>query len=219
MQKINTSETDTTSDLEQAYSSQDSMVKHVTFNEIVQCRKTISREDYTELEAHQSWLSREEMAKMTERQFKTAARMESGKESKRESTYRGLECLSAKGEAELNGVIQYCIDAVMDENDRQFDLFEKIQDSEMIALASMACSAESIQKAMRRGESDAREAKRCYRRMRDMEASAGNNNNDSTSSFSVSDEHPSRTIPILKTGNAKGDICESALPQTQQVMC
>ncbi|CAJ1932983.1 unnamed protein product [Cylindrotheca closterium] len=198
------------------------MAKHVTFNDIVQARKTISRQDYSELEAHHSWLSPDEMEKMTERCFQTAARMESGKESKRESTYRGLECLSDKGKDKLDAVINSCTDAVLDEQDRQFYLFEKIQDSEMIALASMDCSEECSKKALRRGQSDAREAKRCYRRMRDMETSRTgkhNNNNGSASSFSVSDEHSAGAIPILKTGNAKGDIRESALPQFQEVMC
>mmetsp|Transcript_26129 Transcript_26129/g.63721 ORF Transcript_26129/g.63721 Transcript_26129/m.63721 type:complete len:229 (-) Transcript_26129:335-1021(-) len=211
----NTSSEPTNSSLEeQSHNSQESMTKCVTFNLLVKCRPTISRHDYSEKEALQSWLSDEEMEKMNKRQFKTVERMESGKGARRESTYRGLETMSAKGQAELDGIIQYCVGSVLDEQDRQFYLFDEIHDDEMIALASSNCSEECTQKALNRARSDAREAKRCYRRMRDMDADDMHNSDHSNSSFSASDEQRP-TIPILKTGGnlqqQTGDSRDAAL--------
>mmetsp|Transcript_26130 Transcript_26130/g.63723 ORF Transcript_26130/g.63723 Transcript_26130/m.63723 type:complete len:223 (-) Transcript_26130:504-1172(-) len=209
----NTSSEPTNSSLEEQYhASQDSITKCVTFNNLVQCRGTISRHDYSETEVHQSWLSAEEMEKMNERQFKTVERMESGKNAKRGSTYRGLECMSVKGQAEMDDIISYCLDSVLDEQDRQFYVFGVVEDTEMIAQASSYCSGECAQKALNRARSDAREAKRCYRLMRDMDPLR--NSDHSISSYSASDEHRP-TIPILKTGGnlqqQMGDIRDAAL--------
>lgn len=222
----NTREPHPSAPTNEAHSSQDSSssssmnTTRISFNEQVQCRATISRQDYSELEAHQTWLSREEMAKMTERQFKTVARMKSSKNSKRESAYRGLEGMSVNGEAQLDEIIKYCVDSVMDEQDRQYYLFEKIVDSEVLAQSSLNCSEECKRKALNRARSDAREAKRCYRRMRDMDSS-NINHHSSASSFSISDEEHI-IIPIIKTGNdvqqQTGDNREAATLQAQEVV-
>jgi len=194
-------------------------IKRVTFYETVICRKIISRHDYSKDEAHRSWFSQEEMNKMTERRSQTIERMESGKHSRLKSTYRGLEGLSVKGQAEMEGIIRHCVDAVLDEQDRQ--VYLGVWDDEMIALVSSQSSEECMLKAIQQARSDEREAKRCYRRLKDLEDCSSSilNSDHSSSSISIGDEYPIQNIiPILKTGNLAVDIHESAM-QTLDVTC
>lgn len=164
--------------------------------------------DYTEDEAYRSWYSDKEVLKMKERRSKTVERMESGKDPKRDSTYRGLESLSAKGEAELASFIRCCVDAVLDEQERQ--VFLEVNDAEMIALVSSQNSEECAQKALNRARADAREAKRCYRRMKDLPAEEQSSDHSSYRNL----------VPILKTGNIPSDIRESpSNMQTLEAIC
>jgi len=171
----------------------------VTFDEVVHLRATMSRKDYSEREARQSWMTSVEMEEMNTRCFKTAERMESGKCAKRNSTYRGLENFSARGQSKLDRTIRDCIDSVLDEQDRQYSY--GIDDFSLIAKASFAHSEKCATTALRIGRLDAREAKRCHRRMSDISikpATSPDSNDSSESSVSVVEE---KVVPILKTGN------------------
>ena len=96
---------------------------------------------------------------------KTVRRKRSGKMPKKNSSYRGLETFDDASEAQFRRIVASCIDAVMDEQDRQWDEGDDVFDWDAFAEVSMACSEASVAAALANGRSDAREAKKAYRQM------------------------------------------------------
>jgi len=79
-----------------------------------------SRDELTDDEYYLSFYSKEEIACMNQAQNETADRMESGKKAKKSSPYRGLEAWTKEGQQIMSQRILACIDAVLNEQDRQW---------------------------------------------------------------------------------------------------
>jgi hypothetical protein len=119
-------------------------------------RNIMCLEEYTEDEVRNSWYSLEDKEKMKKKHNKVVARFESGKEAKRGMNYRGLECWTKKGGHDLDFNISKCADAVLDEQDAQWNA--SIDDCERVAAASQEVTVGSAKRALAIGREDEREA-------------------------------------------------------------
>ncbi|CAJ1932493.1 unnamed protein product [Cylindrotheca closterium] len=113
------------------------------------------REDFTDEEKKLYWYSALEKEKMHDQCFKDAMRLEL-EEVKNPSCYRGMEPFTTEGEQSSTNAINACIDAVMDEQDRQWERRE--DDYDRIAAISQEVSKCSVDRAIMRAIEDAREA-------------------------------------------------------------
>ena len=117
----------------------------------------MSLEDYSEKELRRCWYTPEEKEKMNKSKDKLVARLETGKPLKGDMTYRGLECWTVDGGQELDDNIARVVDAVMDEQDRQWA--EDDDNFELIAEISQGASAGSAELARSLAIQDEKEAK------------------------------------------------------------
>lgn len=163
----------------------------VSFNEVVIVLSTLSRDDYSDEEVERCWLAQYEMEDTLDRIAKIAQRMASGKKPKRGSSYRGLENATVEGETEYYFSIQDVVESVLAEQERQYR--EGFCDEYMIAEASEMYTETSLATAMKRGKSDAREARKAYRKIEDMYDPC---NEGSCSSFSHFEEDPVPVVPV-----------------------
>jgi hypothetical protein len=177
----------------------------VRFADKVQSRIILSRKAYTADEAKHSWLSPDNKAKMTEKSYKTVDRMEAGKRPRQNSTFRGLETLSAQGADNLAQTVEAIVDAVMDEQDRQWK--ENADDWDRLAQIYKTVSKESKDLALKRGKSDAREAKKAYRSME-------TDNTDLDSSLSSAETFQTPKS-IMKSGYRKITVASTLIHQLQ----
>jgi len=120
-------------------------------------REIISRHDYSEKEIRRCWYSVEEKEKMNRSKDKMVARLEAGKPARGSATYRGLECWTTKGGQDLDEKIAAVVNAVMDEQDRQWSV--NCDDHDRIAQVSATVTAESAIIARRLAMQDEKEAK------------------------------------------------------------
>lgn len=118
-----------------------------------------SSKDFTGEELRLSWHSSPEMIEMRDRCIKHTLKLELG-DVKNPSCYRGLEGFTTeRSESSTNSVVA-CIDAVMDEQEMQWDREE--DDFDRIAAISRDLSKCSIDRAIMRAKEDEREARRIY---------------------------------------------------------
>lgn len=131
--------------------------KQVRFDWFPNVSETISRKDYSEKELKRSYYTNEDLQKMEQRRTKILLRMEASKSPRSNMTYRGLEYLTTRGERKLDISIARCVDAVLNEQDRQWN--EGIDDFERLALVSqqvtLLCADEALRIAVQ-DEVDAR---------------------------------------------------------------
>jgi hypothetical protein len=125
----------------------------VKFAMTIRRHEIICLEEYTEDEIRNCWYSLEDKEKMKETHGKMVARFESGEKG---MTYRGLECWTTKGGRDLDLNISKCADAVMDEQDAQWNA--SIDDWERVAAASQEVTAGSAKRALAIGREDERDA-------------------------------------------------------------
>jgi hypothetical protein len=128
----------------------------VRFAMTIRQHESMCLEEYTKDEVRNSWYSLEDKKKMNEKHNKMVARFESGKEAKKGTTYRGLECWTTKGGRAMDLNISKCTDAVMDEQDAQWNA--NIDDWERVAAASQEVTAGSAMRASAIGREYEREA-------------------------------------------------------------
>ena len=133
----------------------------VRFSEQVLCKATISRKEITPKEKSNAWYSSQELQRLVQKYVKTCERRLSGKQPKKNSTYRGLENLDQDDALELKMNIQSCVDSVLQEQDRQFN--RGIRDVQAIADASKVYSKECRDHALAMGKADERQAQKAYR--------------------------------------------------------
>lgn len=129
----------------------------VSFVHEPQVQTTINCDDYTEEEVNACWYTCEEMSLIHYSNAKVIARMEAGKHPKKNTTYRGLEKFSKSGKDTAVLLVHACIDAVMDEQERQWKediVFDWGQFREM----SLKVSQQSMSLAYKMAEYDEREA-------------------------------------------------------------
>ncbi|KAL3941540.1 MAG: hypothetical protein SGBAC_004124 [Bacillariaceae sp.] len=97
-------------------------------------------------------------------------RMEAGKRPARHSCYRGLEKLCRKNLAMVDSAVYACIDAVMDEQQRQWDESSTASaDWELYREASLEVSRHSEILAYKMAMCDEREARKAYVSMANRE--------------------------------------------------
>lgn len=178
-------------------------VKRVQFATHAYCHYTISRYEMTLDEALKTWIFSDEKATMMKNYSRTAERMKSGKKPKKNSSYRGLECFHESDADELRETIKSCVDAILDEQERQGDV--KSSNWTKTAKLSKKLSKSSVKLALKRAKEDEREAKKAYRRM-DLSASdRSSRHSRSNRSYSVH----SFTLP--ENFKAGGDMPRSIL--------
>eukprot|EP00339_Tiarina_fusa_P027592 CAMPEP_0117014682 /NCGR_PEP_ID=MMETSP0472-20121206/11863_1 /TAXON_ID=693140 ORGANISM="Tiarina fusus, Strain LIS" /NCGR_SAMPLE_ID=MMETSP0472 /ASSEMBLY_ACC=CAM_ASM_000603 /LENGTH=314 /DNA_ID=CAMNT_0004718297 /DNA_START=60 /DNA_END=1004 /DNA_ORIENTATION=- len=128
----------------------------VHFKMTVKKRFIESHELYTEEERKACWYTSEEKETYTNKREKIVIRMEAGKPEKRSRPYRGLDCWTEQGSKVLNAQIARTIDAVMDEQDAQWDA--GLDDHKRIAAMSQAVTCVSAEKALHIAYEDERAA-------------------------------------------------------------
>jgi hypothetical protein len=128
-------------------------IKQVWFSPQVTAQETLSLHDYTEKETRACWCSEEDKIKMNTKRMKVVARLKSGKAPRRGRTYRGLECSSVEGAKRLQATVSRHVDAVMDEQDRQWRLFR--DDYGMLAVVGNQTSGASKHRALELAQLDA----------------------------------------------------------------
>lgn len=147
----------------------------VTFAITNKLFEIMSLEDYSEKEIRRCWYSPEEKEKMNHSKDKLVARMEAGKPLKGDMTYRGLECWTTAGGEELDANIARVVDAVMDEQDRQWA--ENNDDFELIAKVSSVATSGSAELAREIAVQDEKEAKSAWETMEDMSVTSMHSSN------------------------------------------
>lgn len=130
-------------------------------NDLVQIHQIANREDYTPKETSACWYSREEKLQMQESCENILVRMEAGMRPKKNTSYRGLENFHTCNTEEFQRTIGACIDAVMDEQDRQWKEGNCIH-WDPFREASLEASKHSASLAYRMAVYDEREARKAY---------------------------------------------------------
>jgi hypothetical protein len=179
----------------------------VRFDGKVHRREILSREAYTADEAQRSWLSSDEKAKMAEKRYKTVKRMEAGKRPRQNSTFRGLETSTVRGAEHMTKTVEVTVDAVMDEQDRQWK--ENSDDWDRLAKVHNKVSKASKDLAIKRAKSDAREAQKAYQSMKTETTT----DLDSSSSSAESFQSPTPKKSTIKSGYGKITITSTLLHQ------
>ncbi|KAL3936016.1 MAG: hypothetical protein SGBAC_008571 [Bacillariaceae sp.] len=169
--------------------------KKVQFASHAYCQYTISRYQMTLEEALQTWIFADEKAEMLNNYSLTAERMKSGKKPKKNSSYRGLECFHASDADELKETIKSCVDAVLDEQENQWE--KDALDWKKFSKASKKQSKSSIKLALKRAKEDEKEAKKAYRRMETPASERNSRHSRSNRSYSA---HSFVLPENLKTG-------------------
>ncbi len=148
----------------------------VTFAASNNYREIISRHDYSEKEIRRCWYSAEEKDKMNRSKDKVVARLEAGKQARGSTTYRGLECWTTKGGQELDEKIAAVVNAVMDEQDRQWAI--NCDDLDHIAKISSAITAENTKIARQLAIQDEKEARLAWETLEESSLGSQHSSND-----------------------------------------
>jgi hypothetical protein len=133
----------------------------------------LHRDDLTDDEVTDSHYSAGEIAAMNEAQGETADRLESGKKAKKSSPYRGLEAWTQQGQLYMNQRIFSCVDAVLDEQERQWT--DDLTSTKRIAKVSRKFTKTSVDIALDLAKQDEKEARKTYQKELDQETEPDHN--------------------------------------------
>jgi hypothetical protein len=128
----------------------------VRFTVTVKKKFIESHELFSEEERNACWCTHDEKEKFATKREKLVVRMEAGKPEKISRPYRGLDGWTEKGSKVLNTQITKTIDAVMDEQDAQWDAC--VDNYKRLAAISQAVTAVSAEKALHIAYQDEQEA-------------------------------------------------------------
>ena len=132
--------------------------RRVTFNKKKpQCFEILNIDDYTESEIEDSWWSEDEQRIQKEQRDKIVESIDKGLKSRRGGSFRGLEKLVVEGYVEMTRRRHRCIDAVMDEQERQWN--NLTSNLERIAEFSFVNSQKCVMEALQVGQLDERVAR------------------------------------------------------------
>ena len=132
--------------------------RRVTFNKKKpQCFEILNIDDYTESEIEDSWWSEDEQRIQKEQRDKIVESIDKGLKSRRGGSFRGLEKLVVEGYVEMTRRRHRCIDAVMDEQERQWN--NLTSNLERIAELSFVNSQQCVKEALQVGQLDERVAR------------------------------------------------------------
>ncbi|CAJ1932499.1 unnamed protein product [Cylindrotheca closterium] len=165
--------------------------------------KISNLEEYTEEEILNSWYTQPEFKKITRRSYNHALRWESGETSMPDSFHRGLEVFTMEGEEIITASIEQCIDAVMDEQEAQWD--KDIDDFDRLAAVSKEVSRFSTAYALELARADEDEAQRMYTRMEQKIKSKGSKLDSSDHTSICSD----LSHPEADSVHSRGSLSES----------
>eukprot|EP00980_Cylindrotheca_fusiformis_P022656 scaffold9542_cov92-Cylindrotheca_fusiformis.AAC.3 len=185
--------------------------RKVQFAETVVRHFIPSHETYSEEERHGCWYTNEEKRKHKKSHYRTAERMEMGLKCKKECSYRGLEAWTTAGGKQANKLIHACIDAVMDEQDSQWEL--NCDDKERIAKASKSKSKKSVRIALKLARNDAKEAKKAVASM-DKQEEEKEDCNDAASLSAESTLSSSTCISL--ESRRRGNFNEARKPRRRR---
>ncbi|CAJ1954218.1 unnamed protein product [Cylindrotheca closterium] len=129
--------------------------KRVHFNRKQNSHDNICRDDYTDEELAACWVTQEERASHYKCFEKTIKRMESGKKANKDNTYRGLEDFLQTDS--IDRTVHDCIDAVMDEQKRQWDISFKVIEWDLFREVSREVSTQSAKYSLAMAQYDAHE--------------------------------------------------------------
>jgi len=161
----------------------------ITFSYTVEYFDIISLDDYVEKEIRRCWYSSEEKDRMNRNKDKTVARLEAGKPARSGMTYQGLQCWTAAGGQALDESIALVVNAVMDEQDRQWAANQ--DDFDRIARISASATAHSAKAALETGLKDEMEARLAW---------------SADSDFDLFSEHSNDTEEIPIAPNARSEL-------------
>ena len=116
-----------------------------------------SHKEYSSKERGNCWYSAKDKERMMSRHERVVARMEKKKPPKNDDqSYRGLESWTTEGAQHLDEVIALSVNAVMDEQDRQWKV--NVDDFDLIAAKSIEVTNDSGRRARIVGMEDQKEA-------------------------------------------------------------
>ena len=130
-------------------------------NDLVQIHEIENSENFSSEEKSACWYSAEEKSQMHESCETMLLRMESGKRPKQNTSYRGLENFHKSNAGDFERTIGACVDAVMDEQDRQWAEGKRIY-WDLLREASLEVSKHSASLAYRMAAYDEGEARKAY---------------------------------------------------------
>lgn len=130
--------------------------KRVHFSGKHQAHTIICRDDYTAEEFGACWVTQEERTRHYKSFERTIKRMESGKQPKKNCTYRGLEDFLQSNS--IDRTVHDCIDAVMDGQERQWQVSLNLIDWDLSREVSLKVSTQSAKHALAMADYDACEA-------------------------------------------------------------
>lgn len=134
--------------------------RKINFYPEVELCEIPNRWDMSDEEYFLCFYSPDEIDWMNEEQNETADRIESGEEAKRDTPYRGLEAWTQEGQYLMNQRIFSCVDAVLDEQDKQWK--KNKSSTRKIARASKSLSKSSNKLALELAKQDEIEARKIY---------------------------------------------------------
>ncbi|CAJ1945114.1 unnamed protein product [Cylindrotheca closterium] len=135
-------------------------LNRVSFHPTVDLKEIANRNDYTPTEVHACWYSAEEKELMYESCETVVDRMEAGKRPKKNTSYRGLENFIEANASQFDDTIHAYIDAVMDEQERQWD--NDMFDCELLREVALEVSLYSASLAHKMAAYDVNEARKAY---------------------------------------------------------
>ena len=137
---------------------QKTLQKSVRFSScLLDTQSIMNRYDYTSEEKEACWFTTKDKQSSNKRRIRIIKRMEAGKAPKSSQTYRGLVDLTMEGGERLDTVLGAHVDAVMDEQDRQWESGQ--DDYEKIAEITMQLSVSAKQRALQVALLDEQDAK------------------------------------------------------------
>lgn len=122
----------------------------------------MTREEYTEAEVEESWWTYEERKRLNKKHNKVVDRLEEGKKEKRSSPYRGLEKIAIQGYRDMILARNKYVDAVMDEQEKQWLAGHEWLDWEHIASLVVDVCTTSTKEALEMAKQDRQQAQEAY---------------------------------------------------------
>lgn len=137
------------------------IVNRVHFAPSVHVQPIANRDDFSPEEVYACFYSSEDKDLMYGSDEKTVSRIKAGKRPKKNTSYRGLENFIESNSSQLDNTVHACIDAVMDEQDRQWSE-EGSFDWGLFREASLKVSPHSVSLAFKMAAYDENEARKAY---------------------------------------------------------
>ena len=144
--------------------------KRIDFKSDVVVQLIPNLDDYSAEEVHSCWYSADEKGQMYDEHAEIVRRMESGKRPKKNTSYRGLENWCNDNALALDELVHACIDAVMDEQDRQLDEIPRDTiDFDLFRQVSLEVTRQSANLAYKMATYDETQARKAYIAMANQE--------------------------------------------------